>query len=32
MLTLGKPIASGIPAAVYGFSAEVAGRISTTIQ
>ena len=32
MLTLGKPIASGIPAAVYGFSAEVASHISTTIQ
>jgi len=32
MLTLGKPIASGIPAAVYGFSEEVAGRISTAIQ
>lgn len=27
MLTLGKPIAGGIPAAVYGFSAEVARRI-----
>jgi glutamate-1-semialdehyde 2,1-aminomutase len=27
MLTLGKAIASGIPAAVYGFSAEVAERI-----
>jgi glutamate-1-semialdehyde 2,1-aminomutase len=26
-LVLGKPIAGGIPAAVYGFSAEVAGRI-----
>lgn len=32
MLTLGKPIASGVPAAVYGFSAEVAGRISSAIQ
>ncbi len=27
MLTLGKPLASGIPAAVYGFSQEVAERI-----
>lgn len=27
MLTLGKPIAGGIPAAVYGFSQEVADRI-----
>jgi len=27
MLTLGKPIASGVPAAVYGFTAEVADRI-----
>jgi glutamate-1-semialdehyde 2,1-aminomutase len=30
MLTLGKPIASGVPAAVYGFTAEVADRIRTT--
>lgn len=27
LLTLGKPIASGLPAAVYGMSAEVAERI-----
>jgi glutamate-1-semialdehyde 2,1-aminomutase len=27
MLTLGKPIAAGVPAAVYGISAEVAERI-----
>ena len=27
MLTLGKPIASGVPAAVYGFSAEIAERV-----
>ncbi|MEE9229075.1 MAG: aspartate aminotransferase family protein [Acidobacteriota bacterium] len=27
ILTLGKPIASGIPAAVYGFTSEVAERI-----
>jgi len=27
MLTLGKAIASGVPAGLYGFTAEVAGRI-----
>lgn len=27
MLTIGKPIAGGIPAAVYGFSADIAERI-----
>jgi glutamate-1-semialdehyde 2,1-aminomutase len=27
MLTIGKPIASGVPAAVYGFTPEVAERI-----
>jgi glutamate-1-semialdehyde 2,1-aminomutase len=32
MLTLGKPIASGVPAAVYGFSAGVADRISAAIK
>jgi glutamate-1-semialdehyde 2,1-aminomutase len=32
MLTLGKPIASGVPAAVYGFSAEVAHRISAAMK
>ena len=34
MLTIGKPIASGVPAAVYGMSAEVAQRIqaSTTVE
>jgi glutamate-1-semialdehyde 2,1-aminomutase len=34
MLTVGKPIASGVPAAVYGFSEEVAERIraSTPIE
>ncbi len=32
MLTLGKPIGSGMPTAVYGFSAEVADRISRAIQ
>ncbi|HEX4930760.1 MAG TPA: transaminase, partial [Gaiellaceae bacterium] len=31
LLTLGKPIGSGIPAAVYGFSAEVARRLETLI-
>ena len=34
LLTLGKPIASGVPAAVYGFSAEVTERIQarTTVE
>jgi glutamate-1-semialdehyde 2,1-aminomutase len=34
MLTLGKPIAGGIPAAVYGFTQEVAERIraSTSVE
>lgn len=34
ILTLGKPIAGGIPAAVYGFSASVAERIAkhTTVE
>jgi glutamate-1-semialdehyde 2,1-aminomutase len=34
LLTLGKPIGSGIPGAVYGFTAEVADRIeaSTTVE
>ena len=32
MLTLGKPIASGIPAAVYGFSRDVAGRIAQAMS
>jgi len=27
MLTMGKPIASGVPAAIYGFTAEVADKI-----
>jgi glutamate-1-semialdehyde 2,1-aminomutase len=30
MLTIGKPIASGVPAAVYGFTREVADRIRTS--
>jgi len=34
MFTLGKPIASGVPAAVYGFTEEVAQRIraATTVD
>ncbi len=32
MLTLGKPIAGGVPAAVYGFSEEVAGLVSRSIN
>ncbi|MGM0689214.1 MAG: aminotransferase class III-fold pyridoxal phosphate-dependent enzyme [Bacillota bacterium] len=34
MFTLGKPIASGIPAAVYGFPEEIARRITemTTVK
>jgi glutamate-1-semialdehyde 2,1-aminomutase len=32
MLTLGKPIGSGIPAAVYGFSAAVGERIRANIE
>lgn len=34
MFTLGKPIASGIPAAVYGFSEDIARRITklTTVE
>lgn len=34
MFTLGKPIASGMPAAVYGFSEEIARRITemTTVE
>ena len=31
-LVLGKPIAGGIPAAVYGFSAEVAERIARYLE
>jgi glutamate-1-semialdehyde aminotransferase len=31
LLTIGKPIAGGIPAAAYGFSAEVAERIGAAI-
>ena len=32
LLTLGKPIGSGIPVAVYGFSAEVAERLERLIR
>lgn len=32
MLTLGKPIASGMPAAVYGFTAEVGARIWANME
>jgi len=32
MLTLGKPVAGGVPAAVYGFSAEVGDRIQGSIE
>ena len=32
ILTLGKPIAGGIPAAVYGLSADVAARVQAKMQ
>lgn len=32
MLTLGKPIAGGLPAAVYGFSADVADRFAAHLD
>ena len=32
ILTLGKPIAGGIPAAVYGLSAEVAERVQASLS
>jgi glutamate-1-semialdehyde 2,1-aminomutase len=32
IVTIGKPIAGGIPAAAYGFSAELAERLSGTIE
>ncbi len=32
MLTIGKPIAGGVPAAVYGFSADVAERIRANLS
>src|SRR5205823_5489870 len=31
LLTIGKPIAGGIPAAAYGFSEDVAGRVDAAI-
>ena len=31
LLTIGKPIAGGIPAAAYGFSADVADRLETIL-
>ena len=32
MLTIGKPIAAGVPAAVYGLSRDVAGRIGASTR
>jgi glutamate-1-semialdehyde 2,1-aminomutase len=32
MLTIGKPIAGGVPAAVYGFSAEVAEQVQAKMD
>jgi glutamate-1-semialdehyde 2,1-aminomutase len=32
LLTIGKPIAGGIPAAAYGFSAELAERVAGSIE
>jgi len=32
IVTIGKPIAGGIPAAAYGFSEEVAARLAGTIE
>ena len=32
LVTIGKPIAGGIPAAAYGFSAELAARLVGTIE
>jgi glutamate-1-semialdehyde 2,1-aminomutase len=32
IVTIGKPIAGGIPAAAYGFSAELAKRLAGTIE
>ena len=32
IVTIGKTIAGGIPAAAYGFSAELAGRLAGTIE
>ena len=32
MLTIGKPIAGGVPASVYGVTAEIAGRLEDSIR
>jgi glutamate-1-semialdehyde 2,1-aminomutase len=32
IVTIGKPIAGGVPAAAYGFSAELAGRIEGRLE
>jgi glutamate-1-semialdehyde 2,1-aminomutase len=32
ILTIGKPIAGGVPAAVYGFAAELAERVARSIE
>jgi glutamate-1-semialdehyde 2,1-aminomutase len=32
VLTIGKPIAGGVPAAAYGFSAELAERVTASIE
>ncbi len=32
MLTIGKPIAGGVPAAVYGFSTEIAERVRANLS
>ena len=32
ILTVGKPIASGVPAAVFGLSEDLAGRIPSSVQ
>jgi glutamate-1-semialdehyde 2,1-aminomutase len=32
IVTIGKPIAGGLPAAAYGFSNELAGRLAGTIE
>ena len=32
MFTLGKPLAGGVPAAIYGFSQDIADRFHSTIK
>ena len=32
LLTIGKPIAGGVPAAAYGFTAELADRVTASIE